>query len=69
MKKRKHVQISAGGLEDSDAKGVNPFPSPLKPGPHTLAEEELTKGAQKTNRDLSRINEVNTFSLIFCQNV
>ena len=38
-----------GGLDDSDAEGVNPFPSPSKPGPHTLTEEELTKGAQKAN--------------------
>jgi hypothetical protein len=65
VKKRKHVQISAGGLDDSDAEGVNPFPSPSKPGPYTLAEEELTKGAQKANRDLSRINEVSTFCLTF----
>jgi len=49
VKKRKHIQISAGGLNDSDAEGVNPFPSPSKPGPQTLAEEELTKGAQKAN--------------------
>ena len=58
-----HIQISVGGLDDSDAEGVNPFPSPSKPGPHTLAKEELTKGAPKANRDLSRINEVSSFSL------
>jgi len=67
VKKRKHIQISAGGLDDSDAEGVNPFPSPSKPGPHTLTEEELTKGAQKANRDLSRINEVSTFCLTFVE--
>ena len=63
VKKRTHIQISVGGLDDSDAEGVNPFPSPSKPGPHTLAEEELIKGAPKANRDLSGINEVSSFSL------
>lgn len=61
VKKRTHIQISVGGLNDSDAEGVNPFPSPSKPGPHTLAEEELTKGVLKANRDLPCINEVSSF--------
>ncbi|KAF8877447.1 hypothetical protein CPB84DRAFT_1852653 [Gymnopilus junonius] len=43
-KKQTHAQISASGLEDSDAEAINPFPLPSKPGPHTLTEEELTKG-------------------------
>ncbi|KAF8812151.1 hypothetical protein BYT27DRAFT_7252111 [Phlegmacium glaucopus] len=47
VKKQMHVQILAGGLEDSDAEGVNLFPPSSKPGPHTLTEEELTKGAQQ----------------------
>jgi len=52
-KKRTHVQISASGLEDSDAESINPFPPSSKPGPCTLTEEELTKGAQQATRDLS----------------
>lgn len=55
-----HVQISAGGLEDSDAEAVNPFPPSSKPGLYTLTEDELNKGARKAKRDLSRKNEVNT---------
>ncbi|KDR66446.1 hypothetical protein GALMADRAFT_232506 [Galerina marginata CBS 339.88] len=58
VKKRTHVQISAGGLEDSDAEGDNPFPPSSKPGPHTITEEELTKGAQQAKRDHSRRNEL-----------
>jgi hypothetical protein len=34
----------------------------LKPGLRTLTEGELTKGAQKAKRDLSRQNEASTFS-------
>lgn len=55
-----YVQISAGGLDDSDAEAVNPFPLPSKPSLRALTEEELTKGAQKAKRDFSRTNEVST---------
>ena len=57
VKNQTHVQISAGGLNDSDAEAVNPFPSPSKTGPSTLTEEELTKGTQKSKQDRSCRNE------------
>jgi hypothetical protein len=54
-KKQTHVQISVGGLDDSDAEAVNPFPTP-KPESSMLTEEDrdLVQG-----RDLSRQNDVN----------
>jgi hypothetical protein len=58
-KKQTHVQVSASGLEDSDAEADNLFPS-LKSESPTLNDEELTKGAQKAKRDRSRRNGVNT---------
>ncbi|KIM39261.1 hypothetical protein M413DRAFT_29440 [Hebeloma cylindrosporum] len=57
VKKQTRVEISAGGLEDSDAEAVNPFPE-SRTHTGTLAEEELTKGAQKATRDSSRRNEL-----------
>lgn len=54
-KKRTNVQISAGGLEDSDAEAVNPFP---KVSSKVVTEDELTKGSQTTKHDLSHRNEV-----------
>jgi len=59
-KKRTHVQISAGGLEDSDAEAVNPFPSKSSKS-RTLTEDELVEGSQRAKRDLSRRNDVNTY--------
>jgi hypothetical protein len=50
-----HVQISAGGLDDSDAEDVNPYPSSKS---RTLTENEVTEGAQKAKRDSLRRNEV-----------
>jgi hypothetical protein len=59
-KKQTHVQISAGGLTDSDTEDVNPFPS-SKLKSLTPTNEEVTAGAQKTKRDLSRRIEVNIY--------
>lgn len=57
-KKSTYVQISAGGLEDSDVEDVKPHPS-SKSRTHVLSEDEVTKGARNAKRDLSRRNEVN----------
>ena len=57
LKKQTHVQISAGGLEDSDAEAVNPFnKDSLKS--RSITEDELKKGTLTAKRDLSRRNEV-----------
>ncbi|PPQ87017.1 hypothetical protein CVT25_009071 [Psilocybe cyanescens] len=56
-KKQAHVQILAGGLEDSDAEAVNPFPLLSKLGPHTLTEEELTKRSQQARQNPSHQNK------------
>lgn len=60
-KKQAHVQILAGGLEDSDAEAVNPFPLLSKLGPHTLTEEELTKRSQQVRQNPSHQNKASTF--------
>ena len=52
-KKSTYVQISAGGLEDSDVEDVKPHPS-SKSRTHVLSEDEVTKGAWNAKRDLSR---------------
>ena len=60
-KKSAFVTISAGGLDDSDVQDVNLFRlevPPSKSRTHALSEEEVTEGAQKAKRDLSRQNEV-----------
>lgn len=57
-KKSTYVQISAGGLEDSDVEDVMPLPS-SKFLTHTLSEDDVTNGARNAKRDLSRRNEVN----------
>lgn len=51
------VQISTGGLEDSDIEDVNPFASPPNYS-HTLTVAGLTKGAHNAKQDHSRQNEV-----------
>ena len=56
-KKQTYVQISAGGLADSDAEDVNPYPVSKS---RTVTEEELSEGAQKAKHDLSRKNKVNS---------
>lgn len=64
LKKWTHVQISAGGLEDSDAEAVNPFPEgPLKS--HSIAENELKKGTLTAKRDLMRRNDVFILNLSY----
>jgi len=56
-KKHTHVQISAGGLEDSNIEAVNPFPKDsLKFC--TITEDELKRGGQRAKCDPSRRNEV-----------
>ena len=54
-----HVQISAGGLEDSDAEDVNPY-STSKSRTLNMRENKVAEGAEKVKRDFSRQNEVNT---------
>ena len=51
--KHTHVQISTGGLKDSDTEAVNPFPTGSSK-PLTITEDKKG-GAQ---RDLSHWNEV-----------
>jgi hypothetical protein len=62
-KKQTHVQISVGGLGDSDAEAVNPFPSPKS---HTLTEDALPDIGEepKLERNPSRRNDVNTTSTL-----
>ena len=53
MKRQTYVQISAGGLNDSDVEAVNPFSQapPLKPRHHdALTEEELTRVLRKQGK-------------------
>ena len=50
-KKQTYVQISAGGLADSDA-DVNPYPVSKS---LTVTEEELSEGAQKAKHNLSSL--------------
>ena len=52
-KKSTYVQISAGGLEDSDVEDFKPLPL-SKSCTHMLLEDEVTKGAQNAKRDLLR---------------
>ena len=59
-RKRAHVQIFAGGLEDSDTEAVNPFPTGSS---KSLTVTEDKKGGAQ--RDLSRRNEVCDCKLIF----
>ena len=55
QKKRSHIEVTAGGLEDSDADAVNPFidkdAAPTSKKPQTQPDTIL-------QRDLSRRNEV-----------
>lgn len=63
LKKRTHVQISAGGLEDSDAEADNPFHNfKDRSKAHSITEDELKKGTLTAKRDLSRRNEVCIYS-------
>ena len=64
-KKSSNVQVSAGGLEDSDAEDVKPFPS-TKSRARNLSEEEVAKGAQNAKRDLSRRNDVSILAWLAC---
>jgi hypothetical protein len=58
LKKRTNDQISAGGLDDSDADAVNPFPKESRK--KLVAENEKMKGSEIAKRDFSRKNEVRT---------
>ena len=60
-KKQTHVQISVGGLGDSDAEAVNPFPSPKSQD--DLRDIQVGEEA-KLERDPSQQNDVNTTSTL-----
>ncbi|KAF7762481.1 hypothetical protein Agabi119p4_9074 [Agaricus bisporus var. burnettii] len=53
-----HIQISAGGLNDSDVEDVNPFSPSLQ---SRRIVEPKKKGTQKSERDFSRRNEMIAF--------
>jgi hypothetical protein len=52
-----HVEILAGGLEDSDIEGPNPFPQ-VPQTRKTITEKELRDGSNMEKRNTSRRNEV-----------
>ena len=55
-----HIEISAGGLEDSDIKGPNPFLGAQDSESHEVItmEKELSDGSKKEKRNTSCHNEV-----------
>ena len=62
-KKHTDVLSASGGLEDSDADAVNPFPKvSSKSRKKVVIENELTKGSQTAKHDFSRKNAVCTYS-------
>jgi len=54
-KKRSHVEVTAGGLEDSDADAVNPF---ANEDAASTSGKLQTQPNTTVKRDLSRRNEV-----------
>ena len=56
-----HVEISAGGLEDSDIEGPNPFPLVPQVSRKVITERELTDGSKIARRDVSWRNDVRIF--------
>ena len=63
--RRTHIEISAGGLEDSDIEGSNPFPR-VPPSRKVITEKELRDGSKIAKRNTSRRNEVCTLSFFTC---
>ncbi|KAF8164330.1 hypothetical protein BJ912DRAFT_1068402 [Pholiota molesta] len=57
-KKRSHVEILSGGLEDSDIDDTNTFAKDAAHSRKTVTEEELAKASKNAIRDPSRKNEL-----------
>ena len=62
--KRAQVEILAGGLDDSDIEGQNPFlPAASDVTCKVITEKELMDGSNRAKRNTSHHNEVCTLFL------